>query len=275
MEEVSYRLVMENHGLFPLYRISLQFEKEVCDIREESELSLLPWQQLEFMLPLSCRYAGTYAVGLLTYTVHDAFGLFSYTFSVPSKCPAIVRPRIKDDYDMVARYKHRLPDHSRQPDLFEDVLGGNLKSYHPGDPIHAIHWPNYARTGEAYIRTPEEESIGRVHILLDPVEKVEGIEELKRRDLFLEYVVSLAHGFLKQGKPVDFSYPSGKLKTVVIVNWQDFFRFWNEMPEEISHPHTEHYLTQKEEKIRFLSSAGEEWLCLRETDFTGEGRNNG
>ena len=271
-EEVTYRLVLENHGPFPLFLVTLQYEEQLCDLREmTTTLSLLPWQRLTLTTPLSCRYAGTYPVGVLFYAIRDPFGLFSFRFSVPSEYRAIVRPRITNDAGHRVLSTLRTPDRSVQPDLYEDVLGNNLKTYQPGDPVHAIHWRNYARTGEVLIRTPEEENMGKIHILLDSEEVVQGIDSMRRRDLFLEYVISVAHAFLKQGKPVDFSYAAGDLKTSVIAGWRDFSDFWNQMPEDLVHHRSEDFEIQREKRIRELSVAGEEWISISERDFRREG----
>ncbi len=271
-EEVTYRLVLENHGPFPLLLVTLQYEEELCELRDmKTTLSLLPWQRLTLTTPLSCRYAGTYPVGVLTYGIRDPFGLFSFRFEVPSEFRAIVRPKIAEGEEQRILSNLRTPDQSIQPDVFEDVLGNHLKAYQSGDPVHAIHWKNYARTGEVLIRTPEEESMGKVHILLDSEEIVEGLPAMRQRDRFLEYVVSVAHAFLKQGKPVDFSYAAGDLKTSVIAGWRDFSSFWNQMPEDLTHHRSEDFAQQCEQRIRELSVAGEEWISIKETEFRTEG----
>lgn len=271
-EEVTYRLVLENHGPLPLFLVTLQFEEQLCDLREmTTTLSLLPWQRLTLTTPLSCRYAGTYPVGVQFYGIRDPFGLFSFRFRVPSEFRAIVRPRISNEAESRVLSTIRTPDRSIQPDVLEDVLGNHLKTYQPGDPVHAIHWKNYARTGEVLIRTPEEESMGKVHILLDSEENVQGIQAMRRRDLFLEYVVSVAHAFLKQGKPVDFSYAAGDLKTTVIAGWREFSSFWNQMPEDLTHHRSEDFEAQRERRIRELSTAGEQWIMIREEEFRPEG----
>ncbi len=271
MEEVKYRLVTENHGPLPLFRIGLTFEEELCLMKgTKAWISLLPGQRMELNCALRCRYAGTYGVGLKYFEIEDPLGLLSVSFPMPTEYLAIVRPRISDEAGAFPELKNRIPDHSRQKDLYEDVLGCDLRTYVPGDPLHAIHWKNYARTKEVLVRLPEEENLGRIHILLRTREKLLNLPEMKRRDLYLEYVISLAHNFLKQGKPVDFSYAAGDLKTVIITGWKEFEEFWHHMPEEITHHRSASFAKDMEQKIRNFSASGEDWMEIDEENFMPE-----
>ncbi|MBQ4293028.1 MAG: DUF58 domain-containing protein [Lachnospiraceae bacterium] len=271
-EEAEYRLVLENRGPFPIHGLKLSYEEDFCLLpKKEDCISLMPGQRLSFMLPLSCKYAGTYPIGLTSYSISDPFSLFVFRFRTPAEFRAIVRPRVTDvaEKELIAE-RERSKSGAKHPFLHESIAGTDLRAYQNGDSVRAIHWKNYARTGELMVRKPDEQELSGVHVFLDSLDPEDGDFDVPQRDLFLEYAVSLAHCFLKQGRSIDFCYPAGDLKRMMIASWKDFLSFTDQMPEELSHRRRPETAMKMKEMAGELSQRGEECLFLHESDFHKE-----
>lgn len=271
-KDTEYRLVLENRGPFPIHDLELTYEERLCLLpKKETRISLMPGQHITLIFELSCKYAGTYPIGLLSYTIRDPFHLFSYTFRTPAEFRAIVRPRVTDvaEKEMLTE-RERSKSGAKHPFLFESIAGSDLKQYQAGDSVHAVHWKNYARTGELMVRKPDEQDLSGVHVFLDSLEPSVEETDVRRRDLFLEYAVSLANCFLKQGRSIDFCYPAGDVKRMMIASWNDFLVFVDQMPEELSHQRKEDTPDKMKKLAYELTRLGEDCLFLRESDFPGE-----
>ena len=225
-----YELTIENAGFLPSAGIMLHAYKGRAEFGEdmtEKWISLLPREKAEFRTTLSCRYAGSYAAGISMITFHDCFGLFTLKMKTPAPLNVQVLPMVnRDSSEETARMLLELAAGASGGRMREqeNILGNDMAPYMPGDPIKRIHWKNYARSGELFVRLPEEKDLQLISVALfsRPIrESGEGKEEeinkdLKRRDHFLDLAVSAAAYFAEQKRPVQFFfYNAGPVRILV------------------------------------------------------------
>jgi Protein of unknown function DUF58. len=98
-----------------------------------------------------------------------------------------------------------------------------------GDPLNYVHWKNYARTGEMYVRLPDRQDSEMMTFLIVSDEDA----SIETRDYMLEYVVSAANWFAEQSKPVRFMYYCSGVKDYLIDGYDSFSGFYFEKLSEI------------------------------------------
>ena len=233
-----YTLLIENSGFFPIAGITLYTYGERSSFGEEidgMQISLIPKEKREISTTFSCRYAGSYEAGIERLSFTDCFGLFTLKLKTPAplyvQVLPVVNPETAQDAVKAVLELTSGTSGGRMKEQ-ESILGNDLRTYVPGDPLKRIHWKNYARSGELFVRLPEEKDLALVSVVLrtrpmevdprktekpDP-EKLRAWQEkrLMERDLFLTMAVSVAAYFAEQKRPVQFFYyNAGIMRTLV------------------------------------------------------------
>lgn len=234
---LSYRLILENTGILPIVSIRLQMEKErstVYGLDDEKKISLMPGQRIVFESEMICHYSGAYEIGVRGFQVEDCFHFLSYRYKAPSDFRVIVKPRLTEDAagqidfeDLQSQMEMKIPY------FFENILSNDLREYHYGDSLKQIHWKNTARSGEILIRKQEPRQIQGFHICLIQAQVSEKLEDVIRRDRFLESAVSVAHYFFMQNKPVTFHYYEGGVNSRLVDTYAHFNEFYEEIPDKM------------------------------------------
>ncbi len=236
-EEVPYQLSVENTGILPIVSVAMLLENERCSVKgigEEVRLSLKPGERVGFTSQMTCLYAGAYEIGVRTFLMEDCFHLFMLRLKAPTDFRVFVRPRITDMAESMMdleeiRNQVEIPN-SR---LFENTLGNDLRKYQKGDSLKAIHWKNYARSGQLLVRMPEPKQIRHIHVFLIPKESSQALSDIKLRDRFLEMAVSIADYFCTRNRPVSFHLPKGGMQFVTVDSYGTFREFYDALPDEL------------------------------------------
>ena len=274
--EESYYLTVENSGWLPASGLILSLETGTV-FREDmtgQPLSFFPREKKEFRTRMRCVYAGSYITGIEGITFRDCFGLIRLTLRNPNPLRMQVLPVVtgmagEDMSRVIWEMVHGAPGRKRE---YENTLGVDLAKYSAGDPLKRIHWKNYARSGELFVRLPEEKEYDLLSIALiaRKGEKEESAEDrLIRRDRFLEYAVSVAGILAEQRQPVQFHFYSSEVKRVLVEDLEGIQSLCRELSKEI-------ILRDKadaiEERVRqsarqtdavaLYIKEGEEQLCL-------------
>ncbi len=241
-EGFTFPIVLENTGPLPIVSLRLIMEKELCSFLNFDNgrtWSLNPGARLEFAPEMACLFAGAYPVGAKQFVIRDCFGLFSYTGRIPMPWRAAVRPQITDradallDMDQI-RTAMELKSASR-----ESILGSDLREYQNGDSLRHIHWKNSARSGTLLVRCPEPRQMEQIRILLLPEAMGNGdgpdpLSRIRRRDHFLELIVSIANYFCRQNQSVIFWYPQEEMLETVVDSYENFQEFYERIPDLLS-----------------------------------------
>lgn len=285
-EAQDFLLVLENSGFLPVGALYLKEEDKASKLikkgagkdskipedtqkAEKMSFTIMPGKRCEMKMKLVCFYAGTYPVGVLSFTITDPFGIFAASFEVPQKYRAIVRPDVSDEEGW--RIAKTLPsDEARfqNKNSADDILGTELKKYSQGDRKSAVHWKLYAKTGELYTRLPENKNVGMFTVLLCSERiREESIGDTIMRDAFLTRAVSFAYYFAKQEKPVEIIFCQGDWKSFIIESYKTFEAFFSEITKGIYFGGAgEDCAALYKEKERSLKASGKRVFVIYEKD---------
>ncbi len=261
---VPYTLVLENSGIFPAGLIRLMDAVEIEDFRKDitsSCYSLLPGEKKKRETELSIRYAGSYSIGMVKLQISDCFGIIKMTYDVAAPLRVHVLPAVSDiavndinnHFSALVRTVNAF-----RTDRDEDYSGNDLRKYIPGEPINRVHWKNYARTGEMYVRLPEKQDSEMMNFAL-----VTSLKELPpaEKDFFLEYITSAASWFAERRKPVQFIYYSSGIKKFIVDSYDSFQTFYTEKLSGLGMAYGEE---DEEALIRAAGEQGGDLIILRE-----------
>ena len=228
-----YQLKLVNAGFLPIASVILHAYDRRGSFREDMTgqvLSLLPKEKMDFETSLSCRYSGHYQAGISRVEFRDSFDLIR--LSLRPAAPLFVRVLPMADpessEEIVREFLSRsMAASGGRTGEWEDILGNDLKPYLPGDPLKRIHWKNYARNKELMVRLPEEKDLQVFSVVMkarplcdpDVSEEEQVIRDLRRRDHFLERVVSVAAFLAGIGKPAQFLYFNAGVSRLLVENY--------------------------------------------------------
>lgn len=232
-EDHKYRAKIENTSILPIHNMRLNLWGDRCtlyEIEDGSPLSLTSLEAKELTSGVSCKYAGSYDIGIESVSFSDPFTIFTVTIDIPYTFRAVVSPPVTDIADTVFDLENRYNSTGlKSRRLTEDTPGSDLRPYQPGDPLSAINWKVSARLSELTTRLPDKLEKREVTILAeadyDP-KRERDLEHLRQRDFFLEFIVSAAWHFVKQGVPVRLLYPAGKLTESTVNSYETFMDFY-------------------------------------------------
>ena len=232
---VPYQISIENAGPVPIGGLRLIRDRKVTHFKEDfttEVFRLLPKESRAIETEISCRYAGSYTVGVARIAISDCFGIIKISYDIPAPLRLHVLPTVTDiAVEDIGRMLSENMNHNSayKMDKREDYPGNELRKYMDGDPISYVHWKNYARTGEMYVRLPDRQDSEMMTMVVvsdnDP--------SITERDYMLEYVVSAANYFVGQSKPVRFMYYASGVKDFLIDGYDSFSRFYFEKLSEI------------------------------------------
>ena len=278
-EDHKYRAKIENAGFLPIHAMGLHVYGDRCslyEIEDGQELSLGAWESLELASGISCRYAGSYDVGIHSVSFTDPFALFTLTLAVPYTFRAVVSPPVTDLADRVLDLENRVNSTGlRSSRLSEETPGSDMRPYQRGDALSSINWKVSARLGTPVTRVPDKMEKRTVTILMqaayDP-EREPDLEQLQKRDFFLEFAVSAVWHFARQGIPVRLIFPAGKITRATADSYETFMEFY-----EIAADGIFYYSEQEYEQFLALaadtrSSTNEDgtWILIREDPEPGQ-----
>ena len=106
-------------------------------------------------------------------------------------------------------------------------------------------------------------------------DKMQDLEFLKKRDFFLEFIVSAAWHFGRQGIPVRLIYPAGKISELVVDSYESFQEFYGTAADGIFY-----YSESEYDEMRNLAADlrstlrstydKDTWILIREDPGPGE-----
>jgi len=165
------RLLVRNRGIFPKLWLEVRDGSTLPQHHVSRVISpLAPRRMHTWTVKTRCLQRGRFALGPLTLTSGDPFGLFRMTRQVeglPAKS-FIVYPATVD-VPIFSPLVGFLPGggtmQRRTPFVTTNVSG--VRDYAPGDSFSRIHWPSTARTGRLISKEFELDPTADVWLLLD------------------------------------------------------------------------------------------------------------
>ena len=278
-EEHRYRVLFENAGIFPVHRMGMFTLDDRCslyEIKNGQEISLDNHEKKELLSGITCKYAGAYNIGIDRISLTDPFYMYTVELDVQYNFRAIVRPQITDVAAKVLDIENLINNTGLKSNrLYEDTPGSDMRPYYKGDSLNAINWKVSAKQGELMVRTPDKMEKRTVTILMEasnPPESREDLEYLKKRDIFLEFVVSAAWHFGEQGVPVRLIYPSGDVKESTVDSRESFMDFYSIVADGIFYGSSKSFneIQRLAEERRSKVNEGDTWIIIREDPDEGE-----
>jgi hypothetical protein len=194
---------------------------------------------------------------------------------VPYSFKAVVSPQITDVADEVLDLENQVNSTGlKSRRLPEETPGSDLRPYQPGDPLRAINWKVSARLSELVTRVPDKMEKRTVTILMLAAfvpDQMQDLDFLKKRDFFLEFIVSAAWHFGRQGIPVRLIYPAGKVTESTVDSYESFQEFYGTAADGIFY-----YSESEFDEIQKLASDlrstydKDTWILIREDPGPGE-----
>ena len=279
-ETHKYRLMVENAGIFPIYKMKVFTFQDRCkmyDVTEGREISLGVHEKQEITSNITCNYAGAYNVGIRTISLSDPFEMYTVDIDIPYTFRAVVKPQITDVARQAIEIENLLNSTGLKSETqLEEIPGCDVRPYEKGDSVKSINWKVSARLGDLMVRIPDKMEKQTVTILLLPDEKEDEkytLEGLKRRDFFLEFIVSAAWEFGMQQVPVRFIYPSGKVAEYTVNSRKSFTEFYSIIADGIFY-NSPKVLEDLKQQVRYQGNDAYEkntWIIVRENPKENEG----
>ena len=233
-ETHQYRLMIENAGLLPIYKMGIYTLKDRCrlyDLQDGMEITLGVHEKQEIKSGITCNFAGAYNVGVQTVSLSDPFGMYTVVLDIPYSFRAVVKPQITDVANQAIEIENLFNSTGlKSESQLEEIPGSEFRAYEKGDSLHSINWKVSAKLNELVVRVPDRMEKQTVTMLLLADEDEESkytLEAIKRRDFFLEFIVSAAWHFGQQQVPVKFIYPSGKVAEFTVNSRRSFTEFYS------------------------------------------------
>ncbi len=131
--------------------------------------ALKPGQSAEVTLALQPLYRGVAFFEGFGVSRSDPLGLWRSLFDAPAAEALVVLPQIHPvEWPVFGGSRHHQPGGISQASRVGDSEEFRaLRDYRPGDPLRAIHWRSWARTGRPVVKEFQEEYFTRHALVLD------------------------------------------------------------------------------------------------------------
>jgi len=161
-EPTSFRFILRNENLFTYSGVRVLFHSDFSSINGLSDLTEYELQRGDGITretTLTCRYRGSYSVGIKSVKIEDYLRLFTFTYTknplIVNVNPKLVRLDKISGFDI----SHVSPHQSHTVSTERDFA---VREYVPGDNVRDIHWKATAALGHPMVMKhigPEEPSV--------------------------------------------------------------------------------------------------------------------
>ncbi len=153
---IKYSFMIGNEDLILYPYLTIKFfnsETIFSDQIDDKFISLFPSSEDTLEVLFDCRYCGRYELGAENIKIDDFFGLFSFTYDIPSPLVINVNPRIIHLEYFELNINYNSESFSNLNSIGEDSgLFHDVRKYSYGDSIKKIHWNLSAKINETMVR---------------------------------------------------------------------------------------------------------------------------
>ena len=243
----KYQFIAKNNSILPISGISFYYNEEITSFQDDFTLNtfrFLPKQKYEFNTDIMCHFAGGYDAGVEGYYIEDLFGIIRLRRKVKIPIRIHVLPIITDIAHSLINemgFNESAGNRIKLTQL-ENYLGNDIRKYVAGDSLNTIHWKNYARTGEMFVRLRDNQESEIICLVLETVVMDKTMDGLRKRDEFFEYLVSIVEYFGMTSRPLVVVYYDMNVKSMVIDSPKTFNQFYMETLTRIGIKHSAGHL---------------------------------
>lgn len=230
---VKMRFSMKNAGHITACSVQMKFMDDMSQTegcREFSHISLEPAHDIEKNLYITCRYSGTYYVGLDKLQIADYFGLFKITFDMPQKIKVVVKPRIIEINSLpFLNHNEEYVDSSKY-NTENAVTDNCVREYADGDSFRLIHWRNTSKAGKLMVRTLSSETTREYLVIIDGnISSSSFDEQIVKADMLRESALAVINYLYKCGYNVKCTIDDNN--TYIIYDGIEFNRVYEAVSE--------------------------------------------
>lgn len=231
---IPYSLKLANEDWLMMTGIGLNFYTDTVtvtnDTGEADHLFLLPHQHLEMDLSLSCKYRGTYPVGVKSVSITDFFDLFTITYPMMAQIRLTARPRLLTLEQLRSKLSALDPKKNPLPSaLLQEQLDYELRKYIQGDSLRTVHWKNSARAGELLVRKQTPQELFELVVIMDctPFSEEDDLKRMQMEDNVIEAALALLHDACLKKVKARIVWCSDNIQEIMIDNMKSFDIFYN------------------------------------------------
>lgn len=178
------------------------------NLKEDNTLILYPFSRQDFKKDITCKYRGSYSVGVERVDITGFFGLFFLRYRGIETHKILVYPTIHELKPI--NFKHVLSDASESIvsfDKFDKSIFSDIRAYQPGDALNKIHWKLSAREGD-FITKEFEGNVNNATKIMVNNESLELGQErnIVMEDYLIEGVVALSKYLLNNNTPLQMHW---------------------------------------------------------------------
>lgn len=229
-----YCFELKNNGFFAhCYNIKLDLAESYYDIEDlpkKNRFDLKPGETVKHDTYITCRYRGSYHIGVRSIKIPDFINLFKLSFENKIHLNVFVLPRI-----IILDSLKSIPDFDSVQEndfaLIKDELDVPVRDYMDGDPLHHINWKATARHFSLKTRLYTGIKHCKISILIDTA-SIKAPEEhrLATENKIMETAIALTRYF--SSRDIDTSVMYFQRTDALIHhranNLAAFERFYNE-----------------------------------------------
>ncbi len=157
-----------------------------------------------WLLRATCRRRGLYQLGPARIHGTDPFGLFHSTHRDSSVRSVLVYPATVELSGLALPAGHLVGGDRRRGGWHQTTSHvSGVRDYHPGDPVHHIHWRSTAHAGRMMVKEFDVEPVADLWLFLDAEQSVQrGEGDDSTEEYGVTVAASLARHFLGEGRAV-------------------------------------------------------------------------
>jgi uncharacterized protein (DUF58 family) len=203
-DQLQERLTLTNHGRFPAPWVAVIDRSTLPGYQVSRVLGVGERAQMHWFEEGLCNRRGLYVLGPTRLRAGDPFGFYRVDVEYPNSFAMMVMPPIVHLPAIDVAPGGRAGEGRRQDRALEQaVSASSVREYRPGDSLHWIHWPTFARRDEPFVRTFDSTPSSDWWIILDVDQRVQagaGQEATEEHGVIL--AASLADRGLQTGRAV-------------------------------------------------------------------------
>lgn len=226
-ETVPFFFTLMNEYYFVFSGIRVRFHSSfstITGLSDEIEYELLPQNGIEKETGLTCKYRGSYEVGINRVESQDYFRLFRISYHNKEPLRVMVRPQLVYLEELRSVDHNLMVKDSGNNTTEPDVL---VHRYEIGDDMRHMHWSASAKSGELLMRNRIGEQQQGIGILLGTKRSTKNPKEyLPVENKMLEITLALSMFFVKKGIPVQHYHREESLVSCNLGQMGDFDEYY-------------------------------------------------
>ena len=231
-QNTDFYFTLQNESFIAFSGVRVTFFSNfstISGLDDGNEYELMPHEGISLKTGLSCKYRGSYEVGVRDIIISDFWNIFSISFKNKNTLSAVVFPKIVHLANMNGSFMAAVCE--RESKMKKNDVDVFNREYVYGDEVRLMQWKASAGKGKLFVRERTGEEEPGAALIMDSCRY--GLEEeefLPIENKLLELNLAISCYLLKKNIPVrNFYLNSGKIAGSRMGNLSAFDAFYAEM----------------------------------------------